>query len=34
MIDLLDREELRAIGSAFGKIRRHLDDRSAEGDAQ
>jgi DNA-binding MarR family transcriptional regulator len=34
MIDLLDREELRAIGSAFGKIRRHLDDRSAKGDAQ
>ena len=34
MIDLLDRDELRAIGSAFGKIRRHLDDRAAQGDTQ
>ena len=32
MIDLLDREELRAIGSSFGKIRQHLDDRAGNGD--
>jgi len=31
MIDLLDRDELRAISSAFGKIRQHLDDHDAQG---
>lgn len=30
MIDLLDRDEIRAIGSSFSKIRQHLDSTTQE----